>query len=282
MTLCDLDTVLTTGAGGMIGSYVDFGTRTDKKAFDITDRESVMRYVQDRHPSAIIHLAGATDMERCERERIYAYELNVRGTYNIAQAARSVGAVMVYASTSRVFRGDKQDAYIEDDIPDPETHYGWTKYVGELITASVAPTYIIARTSWVFGGGPQRDNKFFGKIFSQLDKPEIAALRDVLGSPTYGKDYIGAIKELLEKQETGIFHIANAGEATRFDIASLITAEVSPITRVRAVDRSYFASGVDLPANESISSKTIHLRPWKEALSEYVTDEWSQHFRKIS
>lgn len=277
MTPYDFAGVLTTGANGMIGSYVDFGMRTDRETLDITDAESVMRFVIEHKPHAILHLAGATDMERCEREPAYAYELNVRGTYNVARAARATGAVMVYASTSRVFKGDKPDAYGEDDVPEPATHYGSTKHIGEIITAALVPKYIIARTSWVFGGGPERDNKFYGKILKQLrsGESEIVALDDVHGSPTYGKDYLAAFKELLEKGEYGTFHIANAGVATRFDLAHAMAAQFRPDAKVSAVDRSFFPSGVALPANESIVSKHVRLRPWQEALAEYVADEWS-------
>lgn len=276
MSSFDFAKVLTTGANGMIGSYVDFGARTDRAECDITDEESVMRRIQEYKPSAIIHLAGATDMHRTESDPAYAYELNVRGTYNVARAARAVDATMVYASTSRVFRGDKEVSYAEEDIPEPDTHYGRTKHIGELITATIAPRYIIARTSWVFGGGPERDNKFYGKVLKQLQSgAEVVALNDVHGSPTYGKDYVAAIKALLEKGDHGVVHIANAGAATRYDLAVTMAAQMKPDATVRAVDRSFFASGAALPANEAIVSNHVSLRPWQEALTEYVSDEWT-------
>lgn len=277
MSTFDYSRVITTGAGGMVGSYVDFGLRPGRETLDILDAEAVMNFVREHEPSAIIHLAGAVDMVRCESEPAYAYELNVRGTYNVARAAREVGATMVYASTSRVFKGDKETPYTEEDIPEPETHYGRTKHIGELVVASLVPHYIIARTCWVFGGGPGRDKKFYGKILTQLKSGngEIVALDDVHGSPTYGKDYIATIKQLLDNGELGIFHIANAGIATRADIARVIVGEAKPGVPVRAVDRSFFVSGATLPANESIISKRCTLRPWREALIEYVHDEWN-------
>jgi len=275
----DFAGVLTTGANGMIGSYVDFGIRTDRETLDITDSESVLRYVQEHKPCAILHLAGATDMERCERDPAYAYELNVRGTYNVARAARAVGATMVYTSTSRVFKGDKESAYAEDDFPEPATQYGSTKHIGEMITAALVPNHIIARTSWVFGGGPERDNKFYGKVLKQLGGSEILALDDVRGCPTFGKDYVAAIKDLLAAEEYGIVHIANAGEATRFDIASAMVSQLKPGLPVRAVDRSHFASGATLPTNESMLSKRCTLRPWQEALAEYITTEWASYLQ---
>ncbi|MEK7604872.1 MAG: NAD(P)-dependent oxidoreductase [Patescibacteria group bacterium] len=280
MAQFDFEKVLTIGASGMIGSYVDFGMRPGHAECDITDEESVARYVARSRPSTILYLAGATDMVRAESEPAYAYALNVQGTHAVARAAREAGATMVYVSTSRVFRGDKEVPYSEEDTPDPETHYGMTKYAGELITAATVPEYIIARTSWVFGGGPKRDNKFYGKVLKQLQSgvPEIVALADVQGSPTYAKDFISTIKDLLARGERGVFHIANAGVATRFELAKAMTAQVHSSIPVRGVDRSFFQSGSTLPANESISSQRCALRPWQEALWEYIDTEWISAF----
>lgn len=272
----DFSRVLTTGASGMVGSYVDFGIRTDRATLDILDGEAVTAFVKKHKLRAIIHLAGATDMVKTEQDPLYAYELNVRGTYNVAQAARAVGATMVLASSSRVFDGHKKGPYAEGDAPDPQTHYGRTKYIAELVVASLAERYIIARTAWVFGGGPEHDNKFYGKILKQLQSgEEVAALDDVCGSPTYGKDYIAAIKDLLEKGEYGTFHVANRGVATRYDLARAMAAHMRRGAKVRAVDRSFFPSAASLPANESISSKRVTLRPWEEALAGYLQEEWS-------
>ena len=269
-----LERVLTTGASGMIGSYVDFGIRPDRNTLDITDEEAVMRYVMECRPSAILHLAGATDMERAEHEPAYAYELNVRGTYAVARAARAVGAVMVYVSTSRVFKGDKTEPYTEDDMPEPETQYGMTKHIGELIVANVAPEHLIARTSWVFGGGPGRDNKFYGKVMRQMNNPEIVAINDVRGSPTYGKDFIETLSRLLSEDARGVVHIANEGVATRYEVALAMTEMAGSAAHVRPVERGHFASGATLPPNESILSKRCTLRSWREALAEYLREEW--------
>ncbi len=276
MSSIKLDDVLTIGASGLIGSYVDFGTRPSKEELDILDEAAVARYVEDRRPGAILLLAGATDMKRCEEDPAYAYELNVRGAYTVARAARMVGATVVYASTSRVFKGDKDTPYEETDMPDPQTAYARTKYFGELVTAAIAPRHIIARTAWVFGGGPLRDDKFYGKMLRQLRTPgaDVVALNDVHGSPTYGKDYIAALKSLITEGASGTFHIANEGVATRYETAEVMARELKTKVAVRAVDRSYFPDAA-LPANEAIVSGTVRLRSWQEALSEYLSTEWA-------
>jgi dTDP-4-dehydrorhamnose reductase len=271
-----LDGVLTTGGSGMIGAYIDFGLRPRQAELDVTNESQVREYLQAHRPHTIIHLAAAADMVRCEQEPTYAYDINVRGTYNIVEAARAIDATVVYVSSSRVFKGDQSVPYTETDVPNPQTYYGRTKYIGEMIVASMLQKHIIARTSWVFGGGPLRDNKFYGKVLAQLqsDVPEVVALNDVYGSPTYAKDLISAIKDLLQKEVVGTFHITNTGVATRFDLAAAMAEHVRPDRLVRAVDRSFFPSASTLPTNESISSASLTLRPWQEALAEYLQTEW--------
>ena len=50
-------------------------------------------------------------------------------------------------------------------------------------------------------------------------------------------------------------------------------------TDSETLDRSHFPSGTALPTNESVSSKRCTLRPWQEALAEYVGEEWAPHLR---
>jgi dTDP-4-dehydrorhamnose reductase len=273
----DFSKVVTIGAGGQVGTYIDFGECPNRSTLDILNGDVVLNFMRKYTPSAIILLAGATDTVRCENDPVYAYELNVRGTYNVAIAAQAVGATMVYVSTSRVFKGDESAPYIETDVPVPDTHYGRTKHIGEIITTTLVPHHIVVRTAWVFGGGPERDNKFYGKVLHKLRQgSDVVALSDVYGSPTYGKDLIETIKKLIAEKKCGIFHVANYGVATRFDIASMMAEVMQSQAEVRAVDRSYFDSTSILPTNESIISGQITLRPWQQALCEYIGNEWKE------
>ncbi|MEK7063294.1 MAG: NAD(P)-dependent oxidoreductase [Patescibacteria group bacterium] len=274
----DFSKVVTTGAAGMVGAYIDFGIRTDHHTLDILDSSAVMRFMREHRPSAIIHLAAATDTARCEGDPAYAYSLNGVGTLNVALAAAAVGATFVYVSTSRVFSGDKSGPYTESDEPDGTTVYGKSKRLGEVAASLVSPEHIIVRTSWVFGGGPGRDTKFYGTVLKKLlNKEEVVALCDVEGSPTYGKDLVGAIKDILSGGERGVFHISNGAPATRAAIAELMADYVHCTVPIRAVQRDFFESGHLLPRNEAVSSKRVHLRPWQEALREYLEAEWKEY-----
>ncbi len=270
------DQALITGADGMIGSYIDFGMRTNHRALDVTNFAEVMKVCTERKPKLIIHLAAETDVDHCERDAAHAYNVNAVGTYHVAIAAKSVGAKLVYISTSGVFDGSKAEPYAEDDTPAPQTVYGHSKYLGELAVKGVLDDYLILRIAWVFGGGPERDQKFVAKILKQVGKPEINVVSGKRGSPTYGKDLVAGIWRLVEEGKTGVYHMGNAGAPTRADVVREIVRITGSHALVREVEPSFFGLPADAgrPDNESMVSRVPYMRPWQEALREYIEMEW--------
>jgi len=269
------DRALITGADGMVGSYIDFGIRTNHRSLDVTDLSEVMRICKEKKTKLIIHLAAETDVDLCERDTTHAYMVNAVGTYNMAFAAREVGAKFVYISTSSVFTGDKIEPYTEEDMPAPQNVYGHSKYLGELAVQGVLDNYLILRVCWVFGGGPAKDQKFVAKILKQLDRPTINVIKGKRGSPTYGRDLIEGIKRLVEEGESGIYHMGNEGTPTRVDVVKEIIRITGSQAEVREVDASFFdVASADRPSNESMVSKVSYMRQWQEALAEYINTEW--------
>lgn len=270
----DFDKVLITGSGGMVGSYVDFGIKTDRTSLDITDFNAVMKTVRRHCPQAIIHLASETDVDVCERDPDHAYLVNSIGAYHIATAALDVGAKLAYVSTAGVFDGEKDGPYTETDTPNPQNFYGRSKYLGELIVRGMSENYIIARACWMFGGGPQKDKKFVSKIIKQLGHAEIKAVTDAYGSPTFGKDFVEALKQLLADDAAGVFHLSNKGSCSRYEVAQLIIETLKPDTKLIPVGLDYFP-GAYRVKNETMASRIKLMRPWQEALKEYLETEWT-------
>lgn len=265
--------ILITGGDGVVGSYIDFGIRTDIATLDSTDPAKVMAMCKEHMPAVIVHLAAATDLARCEKEPAYAYLVNTAGTYHMALAARAVGARLIYVSTSGVFDGTKTEPYLPEDMPNPVNIYGHSKYLGELAVAGVLTDYLIVRTSWIFGGGKQKDSKFVGKILAQAGAKEVRAVTDKRGSPTYAKDLSRALKTLIEEGTRGVVHMGG-GTATRFDVAREALALVGSKAVVIPAVSSDFPGAYDSGANESMPLSPL-MRPWQEALKEYIETEWN-------
>lgn len=270
----NLEKVLTTGADGMVGGYVNFGIRTNHRSLDVTDLKEVLKVCDKYKPEVILHLAAETDVDLCERNPEYAYLINCLGTYNMAVAAKELGAKLVYISTSGVFDGVKQGPYTEEDEPNPKNYYARSKHLGEIIVKEILKNYLIARIDSVFGGGPAKDRKMVAAIVQQFNKPEIMAVKDQISSPTFGKDLISALKKLIENDTRGVFHLANKGFCTIYEFVKEIVDTLKPEIKVTPVESSYFNLDANRWKNKGMISKLDLMRPWREALKEYLETEW--------
>lgn len=260
----------------MVGSYIDFGIRTNHRSLDITNLAEVLKVCKEHKPKFIIHLAAETDVDLCERDATHAYQINAVGTYNIATAARTIGAKLAYISTSDVFDGTKVEPYIESDIPSPQSIYGHSKYLGELAVKAMLDDYLILRICWAFGGGPSKDQKFIAKILQQLDQSVINVVANKRGSPTYGKDLVASVRRLLKEGKSGLYHMGNVGSPTRADVVREIVRITGSCAKVQEVESSFFGATyiAHRGDNESMVSKIPYMRSWQEALKEYIETEW--------
>lgn len=264
--------ILITGGEGVVGSYCDFGTRLSRTECDVTNLASVRAAFQKHTPHTVVHCAAATDLARCEADPVYAYAVNATGTYHVALAAREVGAKLIYLSTSGVFDGTKAEPYEPADKPNPINVYGHSKYLGELAAAGVLNNCLIVRTSWVFGGGKEKDTKFVGKMLAQAGAKEVKAVSDHRGSPTYAKDLAVALKALVGQDILGIVHVGG-GVATREELAKEALTLVRSNATVVPVPMADFTSVYTSGENESMPASPL-VRSWRDALREYIETEW--------
>jgi len=285
--------MLVTGAAGAVGSYVpevfsdwdlvltDVVGEFDR--LDVADPESVLQAVTEAKADVVLHLAAATDVDRCEQEPDLAFSVNAIGTQNVVRACRAVDALLVYISTAGVFWGDKPDPYTEFDAPAPANVYGHSKLAGERAVEAQLSRYYIVRAGWMIGGGPTRDKKFVGKIVELVGRGDrsLRAVDDKFGSPTYGKDMVAGIQRLLETNHHGLFHMANAGgPCSRYDVALAIRDALGRSDLdVEPVSSAYFPLPAPRARSEAMTNYKLQLlghdwmRPWQEALVEYVTTE---------
>lgn len=270
-----LGKTLVTGANGMVGSYVDFGIKVDRESFDITAIDEVIKAVEKYKPAVILHLAAETDLAGCEKEPAHAYLVNSVGTYNLAIAAKQVGAKMVYISTDDVFKPGNVP-HPEEDRPMPAKIYGHSKYLSELAISGILKEYLVVRTAWVFGGGPEKDKKFVAKIVEQLGQDKMSVVNDQFSSPTFAKDLVEALKKLIVNGEKGLIHLANEGVCSRYDVA----VEIAKFFNSKAGIVPVSAEAFKLPSHSRSSgglvSNRVKLRPWREALKEYLSKEWKK------
>lgn len=251
---------------------------------DITDKEKIARLFKEIEPWLVIHSAAYTDVDGCERDKKRAYQVNVKGTHNIAIASKIAKAIAIYISTDYVFSGKNKTAYRESDAPHPISIYGSTKLLGERILGRLAKKSIIIRTSWLFGEG--RDN-FIHNILKRAKEDKLLRIvSDKYSSPTYVFDLargIGNIIYLIDSDRWqnrfyGIYHITNSGFCSWYEYAKVIlkAAKIKGV-RIKPIGLRDIKFSAKRPRFSVLdNSKYIDLtrkplRNWKAAVVEYVS-----------
>lgn len=263
--------ILITGGSGMVGSMIEFGIKPSHKEFNILNIKSIEQTIKKYGPHVILHLAAFTNMLEAEKYPERAYRTNVIGTYNLAHICRKKNIWLVYISTCAVFNGNKKSPYTESDKPNPINIYGKTKWLGEIIVQDLIENALIIRTGWLFGS-KAKDKKFVKLAFEKcLQKKPIQATSDRQGSPTYIPDLLTEIKRLITTNTSGIVHVVNSGQVSYFEIAKMIKQIVDCRIAIKPVK----AKNIESPflkrgAMEALTSEKVFLRPWQEALQEYI------------
>src|SRR5215510_10200983 len=99
---------------------------------DITDGPAVQRAFDESQAARVIHLAGV-QVPICKADPIGGALVNVIGTLNVFEAARTIGVSnVVYASSAAVYGlNDDDEALDETAVCEPTTHYGVFKRANE-------------------------------------------------------------------------------------------------------------------------------------------------------
>lgn len=216
----NMDNSLITGGSGMVGSNFNFGIKPSSKKLDITNMNSVLKYIEhNQNISCIIHLA-ATNLRDSENDIIKAIDININGTTNMLKIAKKLNIPFVLVSSGAVFSSENMnEKFDEDHKPCPNSNYGHTKLASENIALLYEKT-IIVRTGWLFGGNQKTHYKFVETVINNLIiNKEIKASNDFFGSPTYVMDIIEHIKFLINNLHFGIHHVVNTDFASGYDIA---------------------------------------------------------------
>ena len=185
-----------------------------RRELDVTDRDALIRAVTASRPDVIVNLAAYTAVDRAETQVDACNAVNATAVSSWSQAAMDVGAHLITISTDYVFDGAKGAAYVEDDATNPLNVYGASKRAGEVCCSE---TDTIVRTSWVMGVRGKNVVHVIAERARAGDR--VRFVDDQTGTVTLASDLARALVTLVRTRPGGVWHVANTGATTWFEIA---------------------------------------------------------------
>ncbi|UTF49729.1 dTDP-4-dehydrorhamnose reductase [Desulfomicrobium sp. ZS1] len=242
---------------------------------NLFERPAVEDYLARTKAEVLFNTVAYTKVDQAEDEPAEASRLNRQLPLVLGKAVQAAGVPMVHYSTDFVFSGKKTSPYGPADQTAPCSVYGQTKLQGERELLSLGlPNLLIIRTSWLFG--PCKTNFVTRILELAASRPELSVVHDQIGSPSYTPDLAAGSLTLLAAGATGIFHLANAGQASWCELATEAVRGADLACRIKPIPSSEYPQKACRPAYSVLdlgaftAATGIAPRPWLQALREFL------------
>jgi dTDP-4-dehydrorhamnose reductase len=272
---------LITGGGGQLASDLQArlgdGARSFSRAeLDISDSAAIDRAFDEVRPDVVFNCAAFHNLDVCEREPDRAWEVNVRAVRDLAGR----GVKLVHVSTNYVFDGRRAEPYGEDDVPAPRSLYAITKLAGEHAALAYGASALVVRTAGLYGlhGSTSKGGNFVQRMMARARSDgALRMVADQRVQPTFTADLAGAMVEAVLRGADGVLHVTAPDACSWFDFTQAIMDLAGIVAEVEPVATTVPPGGVDRPLNgilaheRAASFGLAPLRPWREALADYMT-----------
>ena len=156
---------------------------------DIRDLSALRNHIQTFNPQIIIHMAAQPLVRKSYKEPVETFEINVMGTVNVLEAARSGKdlSVIVNVTTDKCYDNREWPwGYREDDAMGGYDPYSSSKGCVELLSAAYRKSFFnkagiamaTARAGNVIGGGDWSKDRLIPDIFRFLEKKQPVEIRN--------------------------------------------------------------------------------------------------------
>jgi dTDP-4-dehydrorhamnose reductase len=195
---------------------------------DVADSNRVNRVFDDVRPDMVLLLAAMSDIDQCERFPAQAFEVNVRGAENVANASARVRARLAFTSSAAVFDG-KKHGYSEEDPVSPLSTYGVTKTRAEEVVRALTPSAVIVRIALVLGLA-QNDstNAMLNRLIQKWKAGEEVTfptheLRNPIDVVSLSETLLGL---LANPRFSGVYHVGASDSISRYELAKRLARRV--------------------------------------------------------
>lgn len=196
-------------------------SRGIKCKVDLDSPNDLLDAIDRYAPKFIIHTAGLTNVEECEKFPDIAQYVNVNLAVNVAKACRARSVPFVYISTDHLFSGNSERTTEETPVR-PLNVYGKSKADAELLVIEAYPEALIVRTNF-YGWGTSYRKSFTDFIIESLrNECSILLFDDVYYTPIIIERLAEIVHELLLRRAMGIYNVVGSQRISKYEFGHLV------------------------------------------------------------
>jgi len=227
--------ILVTGAGGFLGRWICRALREQYQVLALVREPTtipgvevlvgdITRPLKPQQIDVLVHLAGMSRVDTCERNPHEALVVNGIETVHALEMCRGLKGVLM-ASSAKVY-GDASAR--EDALPKPISIYGLTKLMGEYMVeryaASYAIPFLIMRLENVFGHGDS-SSRVIPHTISRLREggaPLLFNKGTAQRGFVYVRDVVRFVEQGLKWMGEGRQGIVNVGTGKQYSVKDVV------------------------------------------------------------
>ena len=211
---------------------------------DIRDAAAISDVFDERRPELIFHLAAQIDVRRSVADPIYDLNVNVAGTLNLLEAARTTGAErFLLASTGGAVYGEGAGLDLpldETAACRPDAPYGQSKFAAEGYVSLYGRLHGLSATSLRLGNvyGPRQDPLgeagvvaiFCGALLGD-GTPRVFGDGHQTRDYIYVLDVVEAFLAAAEAEAAGTYNVGTGVETSVLELGEQIAGRLRPAVR---------------------------------------------------
>ena len=192
-------------------------------ALTLESTPALARALDELRPDVIVHAAGLSNVDDCERSPAIAHAINAELAATVAGAAAERDLKLVHISTDHLFAGDRPFT-AEDGIPAPMNAYARSKLEGERLVAARCPQALIVRTNF-FGWGHALRKSISDWVIEGLRSGQrLRMFNDVYFTPILAARLARAAHALLSAGASGVVHLGGDERVSKHEFALRLAA----------------------------------------------------------
>lgn len=185
-------------------------------ACDVMDFDALKVIIEGEKPDVILHCVAITNVDLCEDQPDQARAMHVDLSENLANIADANDIKLIALSTDQLWDGTQE--FVAEGTPlVPLNVYAQTKADAERVILELAPQSLVVRTNF-FGAGRAWRLSFTDWLDQELSAGKnLKGFTDIYYTPLAIEPLLHAICDLVEKNATGVFHVAGSERISKYD-----------------------------------------------------------------